>query len=111
MAIEADVYVKVEGHVYGYKTLNHGNWENAKPLPEPKPMTALDVMWWSGIMKVYKNKNDNSSIKPIEQFKSCFKVEKYEWNELAKDRDTGKIVFLYDNWKEFNFENCKMEEG
>jgi len=109
--MEAMVYAKLEGCNYPYKVLfddgSTGMYKHAKPLPEPKPMSALDVMWWAGIRKVWRIVGGDY-FWCVSTFCSDNPVEAREWNELIhKD---GETTLLYDEWKEFDFENCKMEE-
>lgn len=43
-AIEEDVYAYFISHVLPFKTITGVDYKHAKPLPEEKPMTALDVI-------------------------------------------------------------------
>jgi hypothetical protein len=86
-----------------------GYYENAKPLPEPKPMTALDTMWWAGTRKVFKWVDSNSSIRSLSNITTDYNVVKYKWNELI--RENGETKLKYDEWKPFNFDECDMGEG
>ena len=113
---------KVNGSDYPYKSYTGAIYKHAKPLPEPKTkdikMSALDVMWWmnkvesegkciviqnSGSVSIgvfFTNHSINNKIDDMSG---------YKFNELIhKD---GKTTLLYDEWKEFTFENCDMVEG
>ena len=114
-AEEALVFAKVKCVNYPYRTIDKdgftSGYKHAKPLPEQKPkdikMSALDVMWWAGIRKVYRIIGSEIIWCPSNIISNTT-IEDREWNELIhKD---GKTTLLYDEWKEFNFENCKMEE-
>jgi len=110
-AKELLVFVKIEWGEYPYKALlNNGaiaSFRHAKPLPEPKTMTSLDAMWWAGIRKVWRTVG-TEIFWCVSTFCSDNSLEEREWNELT--RIDGKTTLLYDEWKEFNFENCEMEE-
>ena len=105
IAIEADVYAKVDGHICRYKTLNNGSWANAKPLPEEKPMTALDVMWWAGVRKVTRQVNGDR-FTCVSAFSSLSDISKYEFNELT--RENGETKLKHSEWLPFTLTNCKM---
>jgi len=122
ISLEAMVYAKVEDSNLPYKVLFDdgitGSFKHAKPLPEPKKMSALDVMWWMNKVEsegkfivvqhslsvsigvFFTNNSINNKI---------YDIGAYKFNELI--RKDGKTTLLYDEWKEFNFENCKMEEN
>jgi hypothetical protein len=99
--------------------INGGDYEtstydNAKPLPEPKPMTALDVMWWEskellrGCLIVNKRKGCKEFDNIIEFDGIDSILEDYEWNELI--RENGETKLKYAEWKPFNFDECDMGE-
>ena len=87
-----------------------------KPLPEPKPMTSLDAMWWvtkkesKGHVIVNKHKESKEFDNVMPEFDSIDSIyEEYEWNELI--RENGETKLKYSEWKPFNFDECDMGEG
>jgi len=88
-------------------------YTNAKPLPEPKPMSALDVLFWDNKMMsegrciVTKHKESEEFDNQIPEFDGIeADFSNYHFNELI--RKDGKTVLFYDDWKLFNFDNCQM---
>ena len=82
-----------------------------EPIPEKKPMTNLDVMYWAGIRKVTKVNDDgivktSGIIMPAITFYTDDIIDDHVFNELVLN-DDGLAVLKYDEWKEFNWENCK----
>jgi len=73
-------------------------------------MSALDAMWWAGIRRVHRSIGEGeTTIWCVSSLHSDEHLEEREWNELIhKD---GETKLKYEEWKEFNFENCKMEEN
>ena len=84
---------------------NAARYRHCKLIPEPKPMTPLDVMYWGGVRKVVKGKL-SSAITSIIAFNSTFNACGNEWNELI--HKNGETKLKYDEWKEFTFDECKM---
>jgi hypothetical protein len=83
-------------------------YDYSEPLPEPKPMTALDAMWWAGTRKVFKRRGGNMVLSAgyIDGFDN---IDNIEWNELI--RENGETKLKYDEWKPFTFDECDMGEG
>jgi hypothetical protein len=83
-------------------------WLWAEELPEPKPMTAIDVMWWAGNRKVARHINDTEfySAKDLD---SDDDIHGKQWNELI--RENGETKLKYEEWKPFTFDECDMGEG
>ena len=107
-----DVFAYVKDDVYKYIFLKENGefgWsKHAKPLPEPKEMTALDVMWWAGTRKVIRHKSTEEFYSLPEYISNQINPSHFECNELShKD---GKTTLLYDTWKTFTFDNCDMGE-
>ena len=88
-------------------------YKNVAPLPEQKPMTALDVMWWAGIRKVGKPINSDTfwciSAFSSKDLTTVGSYEIQQWNELI--RENGETKLKYEQWKPFTFDECDMGEG
>jgi hypothetical protein len=106
LAFEALVAYKLKASEYPYKTFNGSMFRHAKPLPEEKPMTALDVMWWAGARKVVRY-NGNDRIFNANCYDSTDNLEDWRFNYLI--RENGETKLKYFEWKEFTFANCDME--
>ena len=111
-AQEELVFAHVADSSYPYKVLRDNGdttiFKHAKPLPEPKEMTALDVMWWAGTRKVIRHKSTEEFYSLPEYISNQINPSHFECNELShKD---GKTTLLYDTWKTFTFDNCDMGE-
>ena len=82
-------------------------WFHYKPIPEKKPMTALDVMYWAGIRKVARNNGTERIINAL-FIDSSDDIDCWKHNELIhKD---GETKLKWDEWKEFNWDNCPIEK-
>jgi hypothetical protein len=107
-AKEETIAIKVIGLTFPYRALGGSYYRHAKPLPEEKSMTALDVMWWAGTRKVYVVEI-NGELVTLDtlSLNSETDISKIKWNELT--RESGETRFKYSEWKEFTFANCDME--
>ena len=107
-AVERSVLCKIEGTLKPYITYKGSCYKHAKPIPEPKEMTSVDAMWWAGIRKVGRHSNSiNGHYFDIRTMDSNDNLKGYKWNELI--RENGETNLKYKEWKEFTFENCKMD--